>query len=67
MMEFADVLHNMSLTVLLPRQQTAFRIFPDILGFSGHLWSFILIIANGASSDLSSKHINLSGQSCGLE
>ena len=39
MMQFTDVLHNMSLTVLLPWQQTAFRTFPDILGFSGHLWS----------------------------
>jgi len=48
-MQFADVLRNMSLTVLLPWQQTAFQTFPDILGFSGHLWSSILIFANGAS------------------
>jgi len=49
-MQFADVLHNMSLAVLLAWQQTAFQTFPDILGFSGHLWSSILIFANGASS-----------------
>jgi len=40
-MQFADVLHNMSVTVLLPWQQTAFQTFPDILGFSGHLMSLI--------------------------
>jgi len=50
MMQFANVLHNMSLTVLLPWQQTAFQTFPDILGFSGNLWSSILIFANGALS-----------------
>jgi len=50
MMQFADVLHNMSLTVLLPWQETAFQTFPDILGFSGHLSSSILIFAIGASS-----------------
>jgi len=49
-MKFADVFHNMSLTVLLLWQQTAFQTFSDILGFSGHLWSFIFIFANGASS-----------------
>ena len=27
-MQFADVLHNMSLTVLVPWQQTAFQTFP---------------------------------------
>jgi len=42
-MQFADVLHNMSLTVLLPWQQTAFQTFPEILGFSAHLWGSILI------------------------
>jgi len=50
MMQFADVLHNMSLTVLLPWQQTVFQTLPDILVFSGHLWSSILMFANGASS-----------------
>ena len=40
-MQFVDVLHNMSLTVLLPWQQTAFQTFPDILGFSGHLMVLI--------------------------
>jgi len=49
-MQFADVLRNMSLTVLFPWQQTSFQTFPDILDFSGHLWSSILIFANGASS-----------------
>ena len=59
-MKFADVLHNMSLTVLLPWQQTVFQTFPDNLGFPGHLWSSILIFANGANSFAwSSKHINL--------
>ena len=40
-MQFADVLHNMSSTVLLPWQQTALQTFPDILGFSGHLVALI--------------------------
>jgi len=40
-MQFADVLHNMSSTVLLSWQQTAFQTFPDILGFSGHLMALI--------------------------
>ena len=60
MMKFADMLHNTSLTVLLPWQQTVFQTFPDNLGFPGHLWSSILIFANGANSFAwSSKHINL--------
>jgi len=61
MKNFADGLHNMSLTVLLLWQQTAFQTFPDILGFSGHLWSFIFIYASGASSAWSSKHNKLQG------
>ena len=49
-MQFADVLLKMSLTVLLPWQQTAFQTFPDILGFSGHLLRSTLIFAKGTLS-----------------
>jgi len=34
MIQFADVLHNVSLVLLLPWQQTAFQTSPDILGFN---------------------------------
>ena len=39
---------------------------PNIEGISGHLWRFILIFAKDASYALSSKHINMSAQVCGL-
>ena len=45
-----NVLHNMSLTVLLPWQRTGFQTSQIIKAFlHGHLWHFILIFANGAS------------------
>ena len=45
-----DMLHNMSIPVLLPWQHRPVPDLPDIKGFDGHLWLSILIFANGASS-----------------
>ena len=60
-----NVLHNSSLTVLLPWQDTRFQSSPIFKGFFGHLWHSILMFANGASYAWSSKHINMFGRVCG--
>ena len=40
--------------------------FPIIKGFSGHLWHFISIFANGALSAWSSQHMDMFGRVCAL-
>ena len=57
-----SVLHNLSLTVLLPWQHTRFQTSP----ISGHLWRSIFIFPNSASSTGSNKHINMLAWVCGL-
>ena len=46
-----NVLHNFSLTVLLPWKHTHYWVpdLPNIKGISGHLWHSIFIFANGGS------------------
>jgi len=39
---------------------------PNIKDFSGHLWCFILIFANGASYAWSSNHMNMLARVCGI-